>query len=77
MVVRIPCSVRSPDVQNDRQARPYTVHARKEVILATGAVNTPLVLMLSGIGPASTLSKYGIPVVINNRHVGQHLQVGR
>lgn len=73
----IPCSVRSLDVQNDCQARPYTVHARKEVILATGAVNTPLVLMLSGIGPASTLSKYGIPVVINNRHVGQHLQVGR
>ncbi|MGI6852354.1 GMC family oxidoreductase [Mesorhizobium sp. 1B3] len=43
--------------------------ARRETILATGVVNTPQILMLSGIGPAAHLSDFGIPVV-------QHLPVG-
>lgn len=67
----------SPGVQHNRKAPPYTVYARKEVILAAGAVNTPMVLMLSGIGPASTLSKYGIQVIVDNANVGQNLVVGR
>lgn len=44
-----------------------------QVILAAGAVRTPQVLMLSGIGPPQELSQYGIAVYINSPDVGQHL----
>ncbi|KAL2216849.1 putative glucose dehydrogenase [Thermoascus aurantiacus ATCC 26904] len=47
--------------------------ARKEIILSAGAVRTPQILMLSGIGPADTLSKHGIPVVSENPEVGKNL----
>lgn len=51
-----------------------TVKAAREVILSGGAVNTPQVLMLSGIGAADTLQKFGIDVVANLPGVGQNLQ---
>ncbi|KAI1465034.1 choline dehydrogenase [Daldinia caldariorum] len=47
--------------------------ARKEVIICAGAYRTPQILMLSGIGPSTTLSEQGIPVVYNSPHVGQNL----
>ncbi|KAL4943306.1 hypothetical protein BDV06DRAFT_234806 [Aspergillus oleicola] len=47
--------------------------ARKEVILAAGALRTPLLLMLSGIGPAETLRKYGIAPVVDATEVGRNL----
>ena len=48
--------------------------ARREVILAGGAVNTPQLLMLSGIGPAAHLADHGIPVVVDSPDVGSNLQ---
>ena len=45
-----------------------------EVILATGAIGTPQILQLSGIGPAATLQAHGIPVVHELRGVGENLQ---
>ncbi len=48
--------------------------ARREVILAGGAVNTPQLLMLSGIGPAAHLAEHGIPVVVDSPDVGANLQ---
>ena len=50
------------------------VRAAREVILCGGAVNTPQVLMLSGIGPAETLNRFGIDVVADLDGVGQNLQ---
>jgi choline dehydrogenase len=50
------------------------VRATREVILCGGAVNTPQVLMLSGIGPAETLNRFGIDVVADLDGVGQNLQ---
>ena len=49
------------------------VRARREVILAGGAVNSPQLLQLSGIGPGALLQGMGIPVVQDNANVGAHL----
>jgi len=51
-----------------------SVYATKEVILAAGALHTPHILQLSGIGPKKILQKFGIPVVSDLPGVGQNLQ---
>jgi choline dehydrogenase-like flavoprotein len=48
--------------------------ADKEVILSSGAINSPQVLMLSGIGPKQHLSTHGIECVVDLPGVGQNLQ---
>jgi choline dehydrogenase-like flavoprotein len=48
--------------------------AQKEVILCAGALNTPHILKLSGIGPAKELQKYGIPLTHELPMVGENLQ---
>ena len=45
-----------------------------DVILAAGSINTPQILMLSGVGPADHLRKHGVAVVLDQPHVGEHLQ---
>jgi choline dehydrogenase len=54
--------------------RSLFARARREVILAAGAVNSPQLLQLSGVGPASQLRELGIPVVHDSPAVGQNLQ---
>ncbi|CAK9825372.1 Neither inactivation nor afterpotential protein G [Anthophora retusa] len=49
------------------------IAARKEVILCAGTINTPQLLLLSGIGPAEDLDKFQIPVVSNLPEVGKNL----
>ena len=46
---------------------------RGEVILAAGAIGSPHLMMLSGIGPAEQLTKFGIPVVLDKPGVGANL----
>ncbi len=50
------------------------VTARDEVIVAASAINSPKLLMLSGIGPAQHLAAHGIPVAADRPGVGQNLQ---
>ena len=50
------------------------VRARREIILAGGAYNSPQLLMLSGIGPQAELDRHGIPVVHHLEGVGEGLQ---
>ena len=52
------------------------IHCSREVILCAGALNSPHLLMLSGVGDARKLHAHGIPVVADIPAVGQHLQVG-
>ena len=48
--------------------------AGKEVVLSSGAIKTPQLLMLSGIGPENELEKFGIKVKLNSPKVGKTLQ---
>ena len=48
--------------------------ADREVLLSGGAINSPQLLMLSGIGPADHLAAHGISVFVDAPHVGQNLQ---
>ena len=65
---------RAIGVEYIRNNKNEIAHATKEVILSGGAVNSPQLLQLSGIGPADVLKKYGIAPVLINQNVGQHLQ---
>lgn len=66
------------DIMNQSKAKSSYVRkkafAAKEVILAGGAFSTPQIMMLSGLGPASELQRFGIPMVRNMPGVGKNLQ---
>ncbi|WP_284164915.1 GMC family oxidoreductase N-terminal domain-containing protein [Frigidibacter sp. SD6-1] len=64
---------RAVGVEYVRAGQTHTVRAGREVILSGGAINTPQLLMLSGIGPGAHLQGHGIAVVQENSNVGQHL----
>ena len=57
-----------------RQGQPTEVRARREVILSAGAIGSPQILQLSGIGPAGLLKRHGIEVVHDLPGVGENLQ---
>ncbi|QJP12762.1 FAD-dependent oxidoreductase [Starkeya sp. ORNL1] len=64
---------RAVGVAYRRDGVEHEARARGEVILAGGAVNTPQLLQLSGVGPGALLSRHGVPVVIDSP-VGRNLQ---
>lgn len=57
-----------------RGGQPRVVHARREVILSGGAINSPQLLQLSGVGPADLLRRHGIDVIHDLPGVGANLQ---
>ncbi|WP_457645788.1 choline dehydrogenase [Profundibacter sp.] len=65
---------RAVGVEVARGGRIEVIHARREVILAASSINSPKLLMLSGIGPAAHLAEHGIDVVADRAGVGQNLQ---
>jgi len=57
-----------------RNARTFSATADREVILSAGALQSPQILQLSGVGPAELLRGLGIPVVADSPEVGRNLQ---
>ncbi|WP_413788780.1 choline dehydrogenase [Acidisoma sp.] len=65
---------RATGVRYLRGGQEVSVHARREVILSGGPINSPQLLKLSGIGPAAELAEHGISVVADRPGVGENLQ---
>ncbi len=65
---------RAVGIEFSHDGRPAYAAARGELILATGAVGSPQLLQLSGIGPAALLQAHGIPLVHELGGVGENLQ---
>jgi choline dehydrogenase len=64
---------RATGIEYERSGQNQKALATREVILAAGAISSPQILMLSGIGPAKHLQEHGIPVVADTPGVGENL----
>ena len=65
---------RATGVQVKKAGMTKTINAREEVIIAASSINSPKLLMLSGIGPGKELAKHGIEILAERPGVGQNLQ---
>lgn len=65
---------RAVGVEIERRGQIQRVRARREIVIAASAINSPKLLMLSGIGPAAHLRQNGIEVVADRPGVGGNLQ---
>jgi choline dehydrogenase len=75
LATRVRCEGwRAIGVEHTADGRLREVRATREVILAGGAINSPQLLLLSGIGAADRLADFGIPVVAHLPGVGHNLQ---
>jgi len=67
-------SGRAVGVAYARGGKEHQARAQCEVLLSGGTINSPQLLMLSGLGPAAELQRHGIDVVLDRRNVGANLQ---
>jgi choline dehydrogenase len=65
---------RACGIEYRRGGQTIQVKAKREIILAAGAIGSPQILLLSGIGDSAYLQRFGIPVVSHLPGVGQNLQ---
>lgn len=65
---------RAVGVEVERGGKIEVISANAEVILAASSINSPNLLMLSGIGPAGHLAEHGIDVIVDRPGVGKNLQ---
>ncbi|XP_041971498.1 glucose dehydrogenase [FAD, quinone]-like [Aricia agestis] len=73
-VVIDPASKRVTGVEYIKNGIKSVVGVKKEAILSAGTLNSPQILLLSGIGPKETLDRFNIPVIKDLPGVGQNLQ---
>jgi len=65
---------RAVGVQYQSNGQQHTANASSEVVLSAGSLQSPQILQLSGIGPASLLQRFGVDVVYDSPEVGANLQ---
>ena len=65
---------RAVGVEVERRGRTEVIRAEREVVIAASSINSPKILMLSGIGPAAHLAEHGLPVLADRPGVGANLQ---
>ena len=65
---------RAIGVEYQQHGKTKSAFADREVILSAGAINTPQLLQLSGVGPAELLNENGIEIILAQENVGMHLQ---
>jgi choline dehydrogenase len=65
---------RAVAVEYVRRGKRHTARAEREILLAAGAINSPQLLLLSGIGPAEELRALRVPIVLDLAGVGKNLQ---
>jgi len=65
---------RAVGLEYEQGGESFTVRTERELILSGGAINSPQLMMLSGIGPADHLRSHGIEPVLDLAGVGQNLQ---
>ena len=65
---------RAVGIRYRRGGKEHEVRARREVILCGGTINSPQLLQISGVGPASLLNEIGVPVVHELAGVGENLR---
>ena len=65
---------RATGVEIEQRGQVVVIPAAREVILAASSINSPKLLLLSGIGPAAHLAEHGVPLVADRPGVGQNLQ---
>ena len=66
--------VSAVEVEGEGPGPPVLIYGA-EIVLASGALNTPQILMLSGIGDRDALAAAGVQPVVHSPSVGRHLQV--
>lgn len=62
------------EVVDNQFGRSQTIRANNEIVVSAGAIDTPKLLMLSGIGPTVHLREHGVGVLVDSPGVGAHLQ---
>lgn len=65
---------RAVGVEIERRGKVEVLRARRGVVISASSINSPKLLMLSGVGPAADLREHGIDVVADRPGVGQNLQ---
>lgn len=58
----------------DAEGASIELTAEREVVLSAGAIGSPQLLLLSGVGPSAELAEVGVECVLDNPHVGKHLK---
>ena len=72
-IVIDPITKQTTAVRFEKKGKIYQINVKKEVVISAGAVNSPQLLMLSGVGHEDHLSSLGIPLMAN-LPVGDNLQ---
>jgi choline dehydrogenase len=65
---------RAIGVEYEQNGQTKTARAGREIILSAGSINSPQLLQVSGVGPATLLQSLNIPVALANANVGANLQ---